>query len=108
MPQGAAAPLGSSFEVIVVMTDTLVLTDGNTNLVVGESGLSGGKNLTLPLISEMVASQNPVLYIANKSSSGGTITAVAATGDSIVGRVTAPVATGLTLRHNGLKTWYGM
>lgn len=103
-----ASPFGSSFEQIVNMTDTLVLTEGAINLVRGLSGLSGGKNCTLPSIAEMVASQNNVLYIVNASDSGGTITAVAATGDAIVGRITAPVATGLTLRHNGLHTWFGM
>lgn len=107
MPQGAVGVMGSSFEVIVPMTNTLVLTDGNVNLVRGVSGLGGGKNLTLPTVQEMVNSQNRELLVCNQSDSGGTITVVAASGDSIIGRVTCAVATGLTLRHDGLKTWFG-
>lgn len=108
MPQGAAALLGTPFEVIVNMTDSMTIADGNTNLIVGLSGLSGGKTLTLPSIQEMVASQNLELIVCNKSSSGGTITVAANSADAIIGRVTAPVATGLTLKHDGLHTWFGM
>ena len=107
MPTGGVAPLGTSFEVIIPMTDTLVLTDGNINLVVGTSGLSGGKNLTLPTVQEMVASQNYELQVSNKSSSGGTITLVAASGDSIgAGPSTVPVSRGVVCRHDGIHTWF--
>lgn len=103
----AAAIFGTSFEIIVPMTDTLSITDGSINLVSGESGLSGGKTLTLPAISQMVASQNEVLFVNNKSGSGGTITVAARGTDSIQGRVTCAVATGLILKHDGIKTWFG-
>lgn len=103
-----ASPFGSSFELILNMTDDLTVSNAATNLVVGLSGLSGGKTLTLPSIAQMVASQNTVLYVVNKSSSGGTVTVAANSADAIVGRATALVATGLTLRHDGLHTWFGM
>lgn len=104
----AAAPLGWPFEIIVAMTDTLVLTDGATNLVLGTSGLSGGKQVTLPSIQgAMVPSQNAFIIVANKSDSGGTITVAAASGDSIIGTATiAAGAIATTFRHNALHTWY--
>lgn len=102
------APLGWGFEIILPMTNTLTVTDGATNLVVGTSGLSGGKTLTLPSIQgAMVPSQNPFIIVANKAASGGTITIAAASTDAIVGTATlAAGGTGLTLRHDGLVTWY--
>ena len=104
----AAAPLGWPFEIIVAMTDTLTITDGATNLVVGTSGLSGGKTLTLPSIQNaMVPSQNPFIIVANKSNSGGTITIACNSADAIVGTATlAAAGTGLTFRHDSLHTWY--
>ncbi len=106
---GIAGVFGTSFEAILPMTDTLTMTasQANYNLVVGTSGLSGGKTLTLPPITGMVASQNLWIVVANKSASGGTITIVAASADAIVG--TASIAagvTGITYRHDGLHTWY--
>lgn len=105
-----AAVFGTAFEAILPMTDTLTMTNtqGNYNLVVGTSGLSGGKTLTLPsILSGMVPSQNLKIVVANKSDSGGTITIAAASGDSIVGTATvAAGATGITYIHNGLHTWY--
>ena len=105
------SPLGSSFEVILNMTDdlTLAASQANTNLVVGLSGLSGGKTLVLPAISQMVACQNPFIRVVNKSSSGGTITISKNSADStIIGQVTCLVATGVTFFHNGLNQWYGI
>lgn len=106
MPQGAVGVMGTSFEVIIPMTNDLTLTDGNFNLVHGISGLGGGKTLTLPTIAEMVSSQNLEAYVVNAAGSGGTITIAAATGDSIVGATTVAVGTGRTIRHNGLKTYF--
>lgn len=106
---GIAGVFGTAFESILPMTDTLTMTatQASYNLVVGTSGLSGGKTLTLPLVSAMVASQNLWLVVANKAASGGTITIAAASGDAIVGTATlAAGGTGLTFRHDGLKTWY--
>lgn len=108
MPQGAVGVMGTSFEVILPMTNNLTLTDGNFNLVHGISGLGGGKTLTLPTIAEMVASQNLEAYLVNAAGSGGTITIAAASGDSIVGAATCLVATGRTLRHDGIHTWFIM
>ena len=106
----AAAVFGTSFEAILPMTDTLTMTNsqGNYNLVVGTSGLGGGKTLTLPsILSGMVPSQNLQIVVANKAASGGTITIAAASGDAIVGTATlAAGGTGLTFRHDGLHTWY--
>lgn len=100
------APYGWPFEIEVAMIDTLTITDGATNAVIGTSGLSGGKTLTLPAITAMVASQNPYIIVANKAASGGTITIAANSADAIVGTATlAAGATGLVLRHNGLHTW---
>jgi hypothetical protein len=104
-----AAPFGTAFEIIINMTDDLTLTNAATNLVVGLSGLSGGKTLTLPAISQMVASQNLQIKVVNKSSSGGTITIAPNAADStIIGQVTCLVATGVTFFHNGLNQWYGI
>ncbi len=101
------APLGWPFEIIIAMSDTLTLTDGATNLVLVVSG-GGTKTLTLPSIQQMVASQNPTLFVVNQSDSGGTVTVAANAADAIKGRVTSAVSTGLTLRHDGLHTWFGM
>lgn len=107
---GAAAVFGTAFEAILPMTDTLAMTNSqaNYNLVVGTSGLSGGKTLTLPSIQGgMVPSQNLRIVVANKSNSGGTITIAAASGDSIVGTATlAAGGTGIVYAHDGLHTWY--
>ena len=102
------ALLGWPFEIIIAMTDTLVLTDGAVNLVLGTSGLSGGKQVTLPsILGAMVPSQNPFIIVANKSDSGGTVTVAAASGDAIIGTATiAAGAIATTFRHNGLHTWY--
>ncbi len=100
------APYGWPFEIEVAMTDTLTITDGATNAVIGTSGLSGGKVLTLPAITAMVASQNPFIIVSNKAASGGTITIAANSADAIVGTATlAAGGTGLVFRHNGLHTW---
>ncbi len=91
------------------MTDTLTMTaaQASYNLVQGTSGLSGGKTLTLPAVSAMVASQNLKMVVANKAASGGTITIAAAAGDNIVGTATlAAGGTGITYQHDGLKTWF--
>lgn len=104
-----AGVFGTSFQQILPMTDTLAMTanQADVNLVVGTSGLSGGKTLTLPTIAQMVASQNFFIQVSNKSDSGGTITVAAASGDAIVGVATvAPGAAGLRYYHNGLHTWY--
>lgn len=101
---------GTSFESILPMTDTLTMTNlqASYNLVVGTSGLSGGKTLTLPsILNGMVPSQNLWIVVANKAASGGTITIAAASGDAIVGTATlAAGGTGLTFRHDGLHTWF--
>lgn len=102
----AVGVMGSSFEVILPMTNTLTITDGNFNLIHGISGLGGGKTVTLPSIAQMVAAQNRGAYLVNASGSGGTITIAAASGDSIVGATTAIVATGRTLLHDGIHTWF--
>jgi len=105
-----AAVFGTAFEAILPMTGDLTMTNSqaNYNLVVGTSGLSGGKTLTLPsILSGMVPSQNRKLVVANKSTSGGTITIAAASGDSIVGTTSLAVgATGITYEIDGLHTWY--
>ena len=84
-----AGILGWPFETIVNMTDDLTLSSSqsNVNLVVGLSGLSGGKTLTLPAISQMVGSQNPCIRVCNKSSSGGTITVACNSANTIIGEV---------------------
>lgn len=105
----AAGVFGTSFETIVTMTDNLTLSSSqaNTNLVVGTSGLSGGKTLTLPAISQMVASQNFFIQVSNKAASGGTITVAANAADAIVGVATvAAGAAGLRFFHDGLHTWF--
>lgn len=104
-----AGILGWPFETILAMTDTLTLTasQANTNVVVGTSGLSGGKTLTLPAVSAMVNSQNPYMIVANKAASGGTITISAHSGDNIVGTASlAAGGTSLTFRHDGILTWF--
>ncbi len=103
-----AGVMGTSFETILSMTDNLTLSasQANTNLVYGLSGLSGGKTLTLPKVSQMVASQNFFIQVNNKSSSGGTITVAAASGDAIIGQTTVAVATGLRFFHDGVLTWF--
>ena len=98
--------LGSPYEVIINMTDDLTVTDPDTNLVVGLSGLSGGKTLTLPKISSLRVTE---IVIVNKSTSGGTIAVSPNAADStIIGRVTCLVATGLTMKNDGLSQWYGI
>ena len=103
--------LGGSYEIILPMTGDLTILDAATNLVVGTSGLSGGKTLTLPSIAQMVASQNLEITVVNKSSSGGTITIAPNAVDlTIIGKVTCEVARGLVFRHNGYggHQWYGI
>jgi len=100
---------GTSFETIVPMTDDLTLSaaQANTNLVYGLSGLSGGKTLTLPAISQMVASQNSFIQVSNKSTSGGTITVAANAADAIIGATSVAVgAVGVRYFHDGLHTWF--
>ena len=105
-----AGVFGTSFESILPMTDTLTMTNtqASYNLVVGTSGLSGGKTLTLPsILNGMVPSQNLRLVVANKAASGGTITIAAAAGDAIVGTASlAAGGTGIVYAHDGLHTWY--
>ena len=104
-----AGIFGTSFQEILPMTDDLVMsaTQASVNLVVGTSGLSGGKTLTLCAVSAMVASQNLWLLVSNKAASGGTITIAAHSGDAIVGTASlAAGGTGIMYRHDGLKTWY--
>ena len=103
------APLGWPFEIIRAMTDDLVITDGATNIIIGTSGLSGGKTLSLPTVQQMVASQNPYIIVANKAASGGTITiqVTSGSGDNIVGTATlAAGGTGITYRHDGIHTYF--
>mgnify|MGYP001213327546 CR=1 FL=1 len=104
----ATPALGSSYEIIKPMTDDLTITDASTNLVVGTSGLSGGKTLTLPTIAAMVANQNPFIKVVNASGSGGTITIAKNSADStIIGQVTCTTSTGVTFTHDGIHQWYG-
>lgn len=103
------ALLGWPFEILRAMTDDLAITDGATNIVIGTSGLSGGKTLKLPSVQQMVASQNPAIIVANKAASGGTITIVVGdnSGDNIVGTATlATGGTGLVFRHDGIHTYF--
>lgn len=105
----AAGVFGTAFQQILPMTNNLVMSadQADVNLVVGTSGLSGGKQLTLPSIAQMVASQNFFIQVSNKSDSGGTITVAAASGDAVVGVATvAAGAAGLRFHHDGLHTWY--
>ena len=105
MPSTIAGYLGGSYEIILPMTDTLTVLDAGTNLVVGVS--QGAKTLTLPAISQMVASQNLQIEIVNSSGSGGTITIAKNSADStIIGQVTVLVATGVIARHDGKHQWY--
>ena len=101
-----AAPFGTSFEVILPMTDNLTVSNAGTNLVHGLSGLGGGKTLTLPAISQMVANQNFFIQVTNASGSGGTITVAANAADAIVGQTAVLVATGVRYFHDGLHTWF--
>jgi ABC-type transporter Mla maintaining outer membrane lipid asymmetry ATPase subunit MlaF len=105
----SASFLGNSgYETILLMTDNLTVTDGATNAVIGTSGLSGGKTLTLPSIAVMMQSQNFEIEVFNASGSGGTITIAPNSADStIIGRVTTAVATGIVFRHDGRHQWYG-
>lgn len=100
------APFGSSFEVILPATGALVMTSdqANTNMIRCDSGMP--ETITLPPISALVAAQNLEFYLVNKSTSGGTATIAAPSGNSIVGATTAAVATGRTIRHDGLSTFY--
>ncbi len=100
-----AGVFGTSFETILPLTGAVAMTaaQANTNLVRALSGMPA--TLTLPAISAMVASQNLRLIIANRTSSGGTLTIAAASGDSIEGQTTAAVSTGVTCYHDGLHTW---
>ena len=98
--------LGGSYEIILPMTDTLTVTDAATNLVQGTT--QGAKTLTLPAISQMVASQNLQIEVVNPSGGGGTITVAPNAADStIIGRVTVAVATGAVFKHDGRHQWYG-
>ncbi len=97
----------TGYEIILPMTNDLTIADAATNLVVGTSGLSGGKTLTLPSIQQMLSSQNMELRVINLTASGGTITVAANAADNIVGRVTCAVSTGLVLKHDGRNRWFG-
>ena len=101
-----AGILGWPFETILAMTGTLTLTSDQavTNLVVCTSGLS--ETLTLPPISAMVAAQNPFIQVTNKSSSGGTCTVAAASGDNISGQTAVLVSTGVRYYHDAIHGWY--
>lgn len=104
-----AGVFGTPFQQILPMTDTLTMTanQADVNLVVGTSGLSGGKTLTLPSVQQMVASQNFFIQVSNKAASGGTITVAAHAGDAIVGVATvAAGAVGVRYFHDGIATWY--
>lgn len=105
----SASFLGNTgYEIILPMTDTLTVSDAATNAVVGTSGLSGGKVLTLPSIAAMMASQNFQLEVFNASGAGGTITVSPNAADNtIIGRVTVLVATGAVFKHDGRHQWYG-
>lgn len=101
--------LGGTYENILPMTNTLTVTDATVNIVVGTSGLSGGKALTLPSIAQMVACQNLALHVVNASGSGGTITVGPNAADNtIIGQVAVAVATGVVYRHDGRHTWFGI
>ena len=99
-----AAPFGSSFEIILPMTGTLTVSNAATNLVDCVSGLAA--TLTLPAISQMVASQNPFIQVTNRATSGGTCTVAANAADTIRGQTAVLVATGVRYYHNGLNTWF--
>jgi ABC-type transporter Mla maintaining outer membrane lipid asymmetry ATPase subunit MlaF len=105
----SASFLGNTgYEIILPMTDDLTVSDGATTAVIGTSGLSGGKTLTLPSIATMMTSQNFQILIYNKSGAGGTITVAPNAADStIIGRVTVLVATGAVFQHDGRHQWYG-
>lgn len=104
-----AGVFGTAFQQILAMTNTLTMSadQADTNLVYGLSGLSGGKTLTLPKISQMVASQNFFIQVSNKSDSGGTITVAAFSGDSIIGATSvAAGAVGVRYFHDGISKWF--
>ncbi len=103
----AQAPFGSSFEVILPVTGVTAMTanQANTNLILGVSGMPA--TITLPTVAQMVASQTLSMFVFNLSTSGGTMTLAAASGDTLRGTATLAVgAPGLTIRHDGLKTLY--
>jgi ABC-type dipeptide/oligopeptide/nickel transport system ATPase component len=106
----SASFLGNTgYEIILPMTDNLTISDAATNAVVGTSGLSGGKTLTLPSIASMLASQNFQIKVINASGSGGTITVAPNAADStIIGRVAVTTATGSVYSHDGRHQWYGI
>ena len=102
------APLGWAFETVLNMTDTLTVTDSATNIVTCSSGASS-KVLTLPAISQMVLSQNPVLFVVNNSTGNVTLTPNAADSATILGLgVTLANSTGVALYHNGIHQWYAI
>ncbi len=104
-----AGILGTPFQRIIPMTDSMTIAadDADVNLVYGLSGLSGGKTLTLPAISQMVASQNEFIQVSNASGSGGTITVAANAADAIIGATSvAAAAVGVRYFHDGLHTWF--
>lgn len=102
----AAAVFGSSFSAILPITGgrTIAASEAFYNLVVANSGMPD--TLTLPAISQMVASQNLSIQINNKSTSGGTLTIAPNSADTIVGRTTVAAGTATTFKHNGLNVWY--
>ena len=100
----SAAPFGTALEIIRIVTATTIITDGATNLVTSPSG--GAKTVTLPSIANMIASQNPMIFINNASGGGGNITVAAAGSDVIIGQTAVAVATGVTYRHDGRATWF--
>lgn len=100
------AIFGTSFEVILPITGTTVMTgaQANTNMIRCDSGMAG--TVTLPTIAALVASQNLEFYLINQAASGGTCTIAAPSGNTIIGATTAAVATGRTIRHDGVATFY--
>lgn len=100
------AVFGTSFERIYPITGTTVLTaaEANVNMFRCDSGMAG--TVTLPTIAALVASQNLVFFLVNTSGSGGTCTIAAPSGHTIAGATTAAVATGRTIRHDGILTFY--
>ncbi len=104
----AVAVMGTAFEIILNMTDTLTVTDSATNLVTCSSG-SSGKVLTLPAIAQMVASQNQWLIVVNNSSGNVTLTPNSADTATILGLgATLATSHGVKLYHNGVHQWYGV
>jgi len=99
-----ASPFGTAFEIILPMTGTLTVSNAATNLVDCVSGLAA--TLTLPAISQMVASQNYFIQVTNRSTSGGTCTVAANAADAIRGQTAVTVATGVRFYHDGIHTWF--